>query len=121
MKQLQCDSLSERAQELSGRMDLARLRIEDLEVRRKETPDDTNILLPLSATVRSLDNNISSMEVILTLMEKLELDTAVYREQLMTTTMDFSVGLMDTGAAVGLMGRTLKNITDWLVGKVIGL
>lgn len=107
--------LKERAQELSGRMELALVRIDELEVRRKETPDDTSIVLPLNATVRSLDNNISSLEIILNLMEKIDLDTAGYREQLMTTTMDFSVGLMDTGAAVGLMGRTINNIKDWLV------
>jgi small conductance mechanosensitive channel len=35
----------------------------------------------------------------------------------MTMTMDFSVGLMDTGAAVGFMSHTLKSITDWLIGE----
>lgn len=109
--------LRERAIELSGRMELARERIDDLEARRKDTPDDSSIIIPLSANIRSLDNNASSMGVTLNLMDILELDTTVYREQLMTMTMDFSVGLMDTGAAVGFMSHTLKNITNWLIGK----
>ena len=55
------------------------------------------------------------MDVVLELMKTLELDTGVYRTQLVMATRDISSGLLDTGVAVNLLGRTLKKVTDWLV------
>ena len=107
--------LAERADELSGRIALATDRIADLEALRKEIPDDADVPKLLVATVKSLDTNTSSMEVTLGLMEALELDTNVYRAQLVQATSDISLGLMDTGVAVGLAGRAMERITSWLV------
>ena len=107
--------LAERADELSGRIALATDRIADLEALRKEIPEDADVSKLLVATVKSLDTNTSSMEVTLGLMEALELDTDVYRAQLVQATSDISLGLMDTGVAVGLAGRAMERITSWLV------
>ncbi|MBW1753233.1 MAG: mechanosensitive ion channel [Deltaproteobacteria bacterium] len=107
--------LYDRADELSGRLELALARIDELETRLKETPDDTNIVKRLISAKKSLDVNTAGMDVVLGLMETLELDTRVYRTHLVTATRDISSGLLDTGVAVSLLGRTLKNGTDWLV------
>ena len=107
--------LYDRVDELSGRLELALGRIDELEIRRKETPDDTNVVKLLIAAKKSLDTNTASMDVVLGLMETLELDTAVYRTQLVRATRDISSGLLDTDVAVSLLGRTLKKVTDWLV------
>ncbi len=107
--------LYDRADELSGRLDIALARIDELEMRRKETPDDTNVVKLLIAAKKSLDTNSTGMDVVLGLMETLELETAVYRTQLVTATRDISSGLLDTGVAVSLLGRTLEKVTDWLV------
>jgi len=107
--------LYDRVDELSGRLELALGRIDELEIRRKETPDDTNVVKLLIAAKKSLDTNTAGMDVVLGLMETLELDTTVYRTRLVTTTRDISSGLLDTGVAVSLLGRTLKKVTDWLV------
>ena len=107
--------LAERADELSGRIALASDRIADLEALHKEIPDDADVNKLLVATVKSLGTNTSSMAVTLGLMEALELDTNVYRAQLVQATSDISLGLMDTGVAVGLAGRAMERITSWLV------
>ena len=107
--------LYDRVDELSGRLELALGRIDELEIRRKETPDDTNVVKLLIAAKKSLDTNTAGMNVVLGLMETLELDTAVYRTQLVRATRDISSGLLDTDVAVSLLGRTLKKVTDWLV------
>jgi small conductance mechanosensitive channel len=107
--------LYDRVDELSGRLELALGRIDELEIRRKETPDDTNVVKLLIAAKKSLDTNTAGMDVVLGLMETLELETAVYRTQLVTATRDISSGLLDTGVAISLLGRTLKKVTDWLV------
>jgi small conductance mechanosensitive channel len=107
--------LYDRVDELSGRLELALDRIDELETRRKETPDDTNVAKLLIAAKKSLDTNTASMNVVLGVLETLELDTAVYRTQLVTATRDISSGLLDTGVAISLLGRTLKKVTDWLM------
>jgi len=107
--------MADRADELSGRIALAIDRIDDLEARRKEIPDDADAAKLLIAAAKSLDTNAASMEVILGLMEALELDTNVYRAQLVEATRDITSGLLDTGVAVGLAGRAMERITTWLV------
>jgi small conductance mechanosensitive channel len=107
--------LAERAKELSGRIALATGRIADLEALRKEIPDDTDVSKLLVASVKNLDTNTSSMEAVLSLMEALELDTTVYRAQLVEATSDFGVEAIGTGAAVDLAGRAIERVTSWLV------
>jgi small conductance mechanosensitive channel len=107
--------LYDRVDELSGRLELALARIDELEIRLKETPDDTNVVKLLIAAKKSLDTNTAGMDVVLGVLETLELDTEVYRTQLVTATRDISSGLLDTGVAISLLGRTLKKVTDWLV------
>jgi small conductance mechanosensitive channel len=107
--------LTERADELSGRIALASARIADLETLRKEVPDDAGVPKLLVAAVKSMDTNTGSMEVTLGLMDELELDTKVYRAQLVETTRDISSGLTDTGVAVGIASRAMERITNWIV------
>jgi small conductance mechanosensitive channel len=109
--------LYDRADELSGRIELALTRIDELETRRKETPDDTNVVKLLITAKKSLDINTASMDVVLGLMETLKLDTGAHRSQLLTATRDISSGFLDTGVAVNLLGRAFKNVTGWLVDK----
>ena len=105
----------ERTDALSGRIALALDRIADLETLRKELPDDAGIANRLIASGRSLDTNAASLEVMLGLMEKRNLDTTSYRAQLVEATRDFSSGLTDTGTAVSLAGRALERTKTWLV------
>ncbi|UCD32828.1 MAG: mechanosensitive ion channel [Desulfobacterales bacterium] len=107
--------LYDRADELSGRLELALVRIDELETQLKETPDDTNVFKLLLSVKKSLDTNSDGMDVIIGLMETLELDTAVYRAQLLTATRDISSGLLGTGVAINLLGTTLKKAAGWLV------
>ena len=107
--------LYDRADELSGRLELALVRIDELETQLKEIPDDTNVVKLLVTAKKSLDTNTAGMDVVLELMETLELDTGVYRTQLLTATRDISSGLLGTGMAINLLGTTLKKVTGWLV------
>ncbi len=109
------ERLQDRVETLSGRIDLALERISRLKKRRKELPDDADAPKLLAASVKSLETNTASMTAALDLMDELELDTGPMRAELMTATQDFSSGLTDTGAAVTLAGRTLKNFMGWLV------
>ena len=107
-------SLTDRAEELSGRITLATGRIADLEALREKLPNDTDVFKLLVASVKNLDTNTSSMEAMLALMEKLELDTTVYRTQLVEVTNDIGAGDIGKGVFIDLAGRTLERITAWL-------
>jgi small conductance mechanosensitive channel len=107
--------LYQRTEELSGRIALAQVRISELEVHSKDVPDDAAAAKLLVASVKSLSTNTGSLETTLDLMDELELATETLRGELITVTRDISSGLMDTGAAASLMGRTVKNITGWLM------
>ncbi len=106
--------LEERIDALSGRLDLALERFDDFDARRKESPDDTDIIQNLNAAKKSLDTNKESMNTVLALMEALELDTALYRTQLLTETRDLTSGAMDKDVAFKLLSRSYKNTVDWL-------
>jgi small conductance mechanosensitive channel len=108
-------SLAERAEELSGRIELANGRVADLEALREQIPDDTDVSKLLVASVKNLDTNTSSMEAVLGLMEALEIDTRVYRAQLVEATRDIGAGEIGKGVFIGLAGRALERITSWLV------
>jgi len=107
--------LSDRAEELSGRISLALVRIEDLEMRLKMIPGDTEASTLLIASLKSLSTNTDSMGAALDLMDQLELDTDAYRSQLVTATRDFSSSLLNTDVTVGLITRTIGGLTRWIV------
>ena len=109
--------LAERADELYGRIALAINRFDDLETRRKEIPDDTDVARLLIAAAKSLDTNTASMEVSLGLMKALKLDTNLYRAQLLQATKDISSGLFDTGVALSIVGHAMKRVTSWIFDK----
>lgn len=109
--------LYDRVDELSGRTALAQARMDTLEVRTKDFPDDADAAKLLKASINSLQTNTTSMLAMLDLMDELEIDTTALRSDLMTMTRDLSSGLTDTGVAVSLLKRALNKTTDWLIEK----
>jgi len=113
--------LGDRASELSGRIDLALERIDELDARLRDTPDNSDLPVLLVATHKGLQTNTSSMTATLAIMDAIELSTVDYRSQLMTATRDISVGLLNRGVAVGLLNRVAKRFVTWLAEDGPGL
>lgn len=109
--------LKERADELSGRIDLALARITELDKQNKATPNEVGIVSLLTSANRSLTTNITSLEVILGLMDSLELDTSAPRAHLVTLTHDISAGIMDTSVAMSLVRRSTQSLVTWFIEK----
>ena len=109
--------LNDRVDELTGRIDLALARIQELDNQNKATPDDAGIDSLLHSANRSLKINITSLEVVLGLMDALELDTSVPRARLVTLTHDISAGLLDTGVALNLVSRMTEGLVAWFLEK----
>jgi small conductance mechanosensitive channel len=109
--------LNERVDELTGRIDLALARIEELDKQNKAIPDDAGIVSFLVSANRSLNTNITSLEVVLGLMDALELDTSVPRARLVTLTYDIDAGILDTNVAMSLVRRSAQGALTWLSEK----
>lgn len=113
--------LADRADELSGRIDLALERIDELSARLSDMPDNTALAVLLVAAHKSLETNTSSMTTVLHIMDTLELPTADYRAQLVTATRDYATGLLDRDVAVSLLGRAANRVKSWLADNGPGL
>jgi small conductance mechanosensitive channel len=104
-------SFYDRANELTGRLALTLLRIDELEVQKKEFPDEAAIAKLLAASKRNLTTNTTSLEKTLNLMDKLKLDTDDFHDDLVAATRDFTAGLKSTAVAIKLAGQTLRKIS----------
>lgn len=106
--------LSERAEELSGRIALSLARVDGLKERmRKKLPDDKEASTLRIIASEGLLTNTSSMANTLELMDRLGLDPDFYKAQLAAATQDIGKGLLDTGVAASIVERALKAVTHW--------
>jgi small conductance mechanosensitive channel len=107
--------LYNRSDKLSGRIDLAMMRIEDLEEQLKKQPDEAGIAKNLLASQKSLSVNTASLKIVLDLMDAFELDTESQHTQLVSVTQNIGSGLLKTSAALNLVNRFLRKVTSWFV------
>jgi small conductance mechanosensitive channel len=106
--------LTERANELSGRMDLATLRINGFGKQLKDAPGDADLTALLIANQKSLENISTSQGIILDIMDAMELPNPIYRAQLLTTTQDLASGLLDISATRTIVSQAWNGLTTWL-------
>ncbi len=106
--------LTERADELSGRMDLATLRIKELGGRLKDAPGDADLIALLTANQKNLENISASQTIILDIMDAMEIPNKMYRAQLLATTQDLASGLLDISATRMIVSKAWNGITIWV-------
>ncbi len=111
------DLLSTRANELSGRLELAILRISELKDRLHEIPGDADLTALLTANSKNLKTNAMSQTAVLNLMESCQLPTKMYRTQLVTTTQDLAAGLLDVKVTATIIKRGWVGAKTWMVDK----
>jgi small conductance mechanosensitive channel len=108
------ESLMGRADELSGRIELAQERISNLKILQSSRPDDGDVATLLTATKKSLSTNAKSMEIILGIMDAYSLPTAVYRTQLVSMEKDISTILLDIDVAINLFNQFIDSSKNWV-------
>ena len=109
--------LESRADELSGRLELASLRISEFNAQLKEQPGDADLKVLSISARQNLDINIKSQTVILATMEAMGLPTEHYRTQLISMTQDIAAGLLDAKVAARLLAQGWDGIKNWLSDK----
>jgi len=104
--------LKERADALSGRVDLYLARREDARSLRKAVPGDADFALLETAAQRGLERTSQSFAITLNLMEEYDLPTAVHRAQLLSVSSQITPDLFNADAIMELLrswGRTARD------------
>ncbi len=109
--------LVERSDKLSGRLDLASLRLSELNGRLKDIPGDADLTALKLAVGKNLQNNIKSQNVVIDIMDHMGLPTDRYRAQLVSMTQDLAAGLLDAKVAVRLTRQAWDRLRTWTVEK----
>ena len=107
--------LAERAATSAERIRLSLDQIAMLQSRLDSKPDDADIQTELSAVQTKRDGARANLEATITMMSRLELDTAEYNQLLIETSGQLSADILDTDVAFGLFTRWMTGITDWAV------
>lgn len=105
--------LTARADELSGRLELAVSRVEAFEMSLEDAPGDADLTSRLIAARSSLTVNTRSLEIIVELMGALGLNMGTYKAQLVSLTRDISSGISDASVAMTLFKGWVQSLTRW--------
>ena len=105
--------LSERADDLGGRLDLSVRRMTTLKAANKENPTDTDLKLSMAATKLALDSDATSLGATLDLMDRMGLPTAAGRGKVLAVTRDLASGLLDPAVGATIARQTWQEIKVW--------
>ena len=113
-REIFADLLTGRADELSGRMALTTLRINELGGRLKETPGDADLAALLTANQKNLNYNAASLGIILDILAAMKMPNDLLRAQLVTTTQDLASGLLDVQVTRTIISKAWAGLTTWM-------
>ena len=106
--------VTDRADELSGRMDLATLRINETGAQLKDAPGDADLTVLLTANKKNLESLSASQAIILDILDSMDIPNDLYRAQLLATTQDLASGLLDISATKMIASQAWNGITAWV-------
>jgi small conductance mechanosensitive channel len=108
------EQLATRAERLAVRIDLAIERRDEARTAAEEAPGDTALQTALREAEERLDAETAHLQVAVRLMEKLELDTTEYREQLINAKGELTPDILDSDVALSLLRRWVQGLGDWI-------
>ena len=105
-------SLSERAENASLILDATAEQIVALRASEAVAPEDADVKARLNVAQSNIDGIADGLGDILSLMENLEMNTDVYREQLLRVTGEITTDIFDVGVITNLLGGWWQSIVD---------
>jgi len=115
------ENLTRNAELISGRILVARERIEKLEARLKTDPANPEYNTDLDVANATLDRNVERLSETARMMEDLGLDTADYQQLLFQVTGEITTGLFSREVIGGLFSSWGQSVMDWLTDNGPGL
>jgi small conductance mechanosensitive channel len=109
------EDLSDRAEIVAGQIKLTLEQVAGLQVRLNKDADNAALQDELTAAEHKLDRTTKSMTAMVQIMDELDLDTADYKQLLITATGDITGDIFDTEVALGLFEQWMGGIREWAV------
>ena len=101
----------------ANRSTFLHIALDDVRIMRASAaalPTDTDVQARQSAMEARVNIATEILQSVVDLMNRLELDTALYSQQLVTTTGELSADVLDVGVISGIVTEWTHNITDTL-------
>jgi small conductance mechanosensitive channel len=109
--------LLQRGDELSGRLELGLVRVNQLNDLLKIKPGDADLLHRLAAAKVELDLNTISMKTVLEIMDSQGIPNQELRTQFIGITQDLASGIMDVRVTATLARKAWLELSTWLAEK----
>jgi small conductance mechanosensitive channel len=116
-RELVSTQLADRTLLLSGRIDLLNTRISDAEERQAAAPDDTAIQSEIMALRARLSSDTEEFAADLALMDRLGLETAKYKQLLISATGEITTDVFDAEVARGLFASWADGVREGLINN----
>lgn len=114
-RELVSAQLADRARLLSGRIGLLKTQISDAEERQAAAPADTAIQSEVLALRARFASDTEELAAELALMDRLELETAEYKQLLIAATGEITSDVFDAEVARGLLASWADGVRESLV------
>ena len=109
--------LSERAELLIGRIELARKNLDNIARRAEADPENTEIKVEAESTRQRLELYVERLDRTAEMMDTLELDTAEYRQLLFEVTGEITSGLLSREVLGGLLNTWTDKAIEWFTSN----
>jgi small conductance mechanosensitive channel len=114
MRDYTSQKLSEWAQNLDPLVRVALRTREQLVQQLAREPEDADLKLELQAVEERLERSTRNLMATASLMEKLGMETASYRQLLISATGDITAGIFDRDVALGLLGQFRQQAVEFV-------
>jgi len=109
------ERLSDRAEILAGQVKLTLERVTGAKEVLVKNPDNAEYQTRLPAEETKLNRTTQSLQSVVDLMKRLDLESAQYTQLLIQTTGDITGDIFDTEVAFGLLQQWMDNLKTWAV------
>jgi small conductance mechanosensitive channel len=109
------ERLSDRAEILAGQVKLTLEKINGAKEVLVKNPDNAEYQAKLLAEEAKLNRTTQSLQSVVDLMKRLDLESAQYTQLLIQTTGDITGDIFDTEVAFGLLQQWMDNLKTWAV------
>jgi small conductance mechanosensitive channel len=109
------ERLSHRAEILSGQVKLTNEKIAGAKEVLEKNPDNAEYQAKLLAGQAKLTRTTRSLQAVVDVMKRLDLESAQYTQLLIRATGDITGDIFDTEVAFGLLQQWMDNLKNWAV------
>ncbi len=109
------ERLSKRAEILAGQIKLTLEQIKNAKGVAEKNPDNAAFQATLQAEEAKLDHSTQSLQAVVDMMKRIDLESAQYTQLLIQATGDITGDIFNSEVAFGLLQQWMENLKAWAV------